>query len=299
MGYAKLRQRQANGSFQSRVLKPANKNSHVILWGGALMLLLVAVVVMVFFYLPREGCATDSEAIEQLPSTTDKIHPTIEHFVADEKDTDVQENVYTEQGSDSKLSSMALDLGDYSNLQDARFCRRHGLDVTKVNTDYDVHRRANVRRYAPEAQYIKMPLVSLRMIVQYVECSNRIVEKTEIYVMYAKGEKGTAEFQHGTRAMATVVVDELSELSTLSSEGNPIVASSPNIMYRGYNKRCVEDSLTGAVSDVIKNHCGVVAIQWKTPKCFVSWHFLAMNGVYTVIKSRSDQIIRTNVFGNE
>jgi hypothetical protein len=137
------------------------------------------------------------------------------------------------------------------------------------------------------------------MIAQYVECSNRIVEKTEIYVMNAKGEKGTAEFQRGTRAMATVVVDELSALSTLSSEGNPIVASSPNIKYRGYNKRCVENSLTGAVSDVLENHGGVVAIQWKTPKCFVSWHFLAMNGVYTVIKSRSDQIIRTNVFGNE
>ena len=299
MGYAKRRLRPADGSFNSRVLKPIKKDSHMIVWVGSLMPLLVAVVVIVVFYVSRGGWATDSGTIEQPASTADKFHPTIKHLGSDEKDTEVQKNVRVRQDEGSKPSGMALDLGDFSNLQDTRFCRRHGLDETKVSADYDVHRRANVHRYAPEAQYIKMPYVSLRMIVQYVECSNRIVEKTEIYVMNAKGEKGTAEFQRGTRAMATAVVDELSELSTLSSEGNPIVASSPNIKYRGCNKRCVENSLTGAVSDVLENHGGVVAIQWKTPKCFVSWHFLAINGVYTVINSRSDQIIRTNVFGNE
>lgn len=286
MGYARSR------------LRPVKKSFNPTVWVVGMLLLVTAVVVASF--CPFQGrTATDLEEIEQPAGAVDQLHPEVKHFVSNEKDTEVQNNVRVSQDEGSKLSGMALDLGDYSNLQDTRFCRRHGFDATKVSADYDVYRRANVRRYAPEAQYIKMPYVSLRMIVQYVECSNRIVEKTEIYVMNVKGEKGTAEFQHGTRAMATAVVDELSELSTLSGEGNPIVASSPNIMYRGYNKRCVEDSLTGAVSDVIKNHGGVMAIQWKTPKCFVSWHFLAMNGVYTVIKSRSDQIIRTNVFGNE
>ena len=285
MGYARSR------------LRPVKKSFTPTVWVVGIPLL-VALVVIAGFYLSREGCAIGSEAIEQPPSTTDKIHPAIEHFVADGKGNEVQESVKSEQGAGSKRSYTALDLGDYSNLQDARFCRRHGLDA-KVVTDYDVHRRADVYKGSTEARRIEMPYVCLRMIVQYVECSNRIVEKSEIYVMYAEGDKGSAEFQRGTRAMATAVVDELSELSMLSGKGNPIVASSPNIKYRGYNKRLVEDSLTGAVIDVIKNHGGVAAIQWRTPKCFVSWHFMAMNGVYTVISSRSDQIIRTNVFGNE
>lgn len=42
MGYAKLRQRTANGNSQSRVLKPAKKNSHVVVWVGVPLLLLVA-----------------------------------------------------------------------------------------------------------------------------------------------------------------------------------------------------------------------------------------------------------------
>ena len=285
MGYARSR------------LRPVKKSFSPTVWVVGI-LLFVAVVVIAGFYLSREGCATDSEAIEHPPSTTDKIHQPNERFVADENDTEVLENGYAEQGRNSKMSSIALDLGDFSNLQDARFCRRHGLDA-KVVTDYDVHRRANVYKGSSEARRIEMPNVCLRMIVQYVECSNRIVEKSEIYVMNAEGDKGTVEFQRGNRAMATAVVDEISELSALSSEGNPIVSSSPNIMYRGYNKKLVNDSLVAAVSNVIKNHGGVVAIQWKTPKCFVSWHFLAMNGVYTVVSSKSDQIIRTNVFGNE
>ena len=141
MGYARSR------------LKPVKKSFNPTVWVVG-MLLLVTAVVVASFCLFRGRTATDLEEIEQPARAVDQLHPEVKHYVPNEKDTEVQKNVCVSQDEGSKPSGMTLDLDDYSNLQDTRFCRRHGLDETKVSTDYDVHRRANVHRYAPEEQDI-------------------------------------------------------------------------------------------------------------------------------------------------
>lgn len=216
----------------------------------------------------------------------------------DDDYNDVNEDRSTSQKIYQDSSHVMLNLGDYCDFQDEDFCRQHGVDVEKVSKGHDPYRHADVYTYTFNGQQQHIPDVWIKTLVKCDECSNRIVERSVVSVMTAEGDKGTERFNRGCLAVAAAVVKELSAISAFSCEGNEIVASSPNITYRGHDKAVTEKILSSAVLDISRPG-GVVAIQWQTPRFFVAWHLLVHKGVYTMLFSQSDRLIRTDVFGNE
>lgn len=259
MGYAKSK------------LRPVKKTSRCNIWVVALIFVVVSITV---FYLLRD-------VLSDLKTGSMSV-----------------DDDYNDVNEDCSTSQAMLGLGDYSDFQNEDFCLQHGVDAEKVCKRYDPHRHADVYAYTFNEQQRYIPDALIKTVVSCDECSNRIVEKSVFSVMTAEGDKGTDRFNRGCLAVAAAVVKELSVISDFSCEENEIVASSPNITYRGHDKAITEKILSSAVLD-ISRHGGVVAIQWQTPRFFVAWHLLVYKGVYTMLFSQSDRLIRTDVFGNE
>lgn len=267
MGYAKSK------------LRPVKKTSRFNILVVALIFVVVGITA---FYLLRDG-------LSDLKTGSMSV---------DDDYNDVNEDRSTSQKIYHDRSQVMLGLGDYSDFQDEDFCLQHGVDAEKVCKGYDSHRHADVYTYTFNEQQQHIPDVWIKTLVKCDECSNRIVERSVVSVMTPQGDKGTEMFKRGRLAVAEAIVDELSAISAFSCDGNEIVASSPNITYRGHDKAVTEKILSSAVLDVVR--CGgVVAIQWQTPRFFVAWHLLVHKGVYTMLFSQSDRLIRTDVFGNE
>ena len=195
-------------------------------------------------------------------------------------------------------SGKLLDLGDYSDLQDSDFCRRYGIDASKVRTKYDSSRHADIYIGTFSDQKQQMVGAWIQRIVEWTECSNQIVEKQDGTVMTTEGDKGTAKFNRGCRSVAEVLVDEIDDISSFSCPGNRIVASSMNVKCRGCNVNDTRTALRAAIGDVVKGG-GCVAIEWQTPKFFIAWHVLSHKGVFMMLKRKSNCLIRSEALGNE
>jgi len=222
-----------------------------------------------------------------------------EDYVVDEVDRNTVEDASWDSAAIQQSSGKALDMGDYSDLKSAEFCRRHSIDASKVRKHYDSQRRADVYVYKSVVEGCRaIPGVWLKTVIEYDECSNRIVERNVAVVMTAKHDQGTVEFKRECVSMAELVVDDMLAIAAYSREGNNIVASSPGIKYRGCDEAMTGKVLGDAINCAIKNS-SIAAIQWETSEGFVAWNFLAQKGVYTTILMKSDRLIRAEVFGNE
>lgn len=247
------------GYAKSR-LKPVNKSPYRGVWIGVLLALVAGSVV---FFLPR---STKMRLIGN--------------------------------GDSRDSSRTLLEFGDYCDLRNADFCHRHGIDVSKVRSQYDSSRCADIYIGTFKDQKQQLPGAWIQKIIEWTECSNEIVEMQVGAVMTTEGDKGTAEFDRGCRSVAEVLVDEIDYISSFSCPGNRIVASSLNVKYRGCSKESTRSALRAAIGDVL-NGGGWVAIEWKTPKFFLAWQVLSHKGVFMMLKRKSNCIIRNEVLGNE
>lgn len=271
MGYANVR-------LKTHKLKPVKKRGHGCIWIVAVVLV---VGLVAFCHLRRT-----------------RICLRMKEMAVDVADGEVRENYQSMRLGFGKRSCMPFDLGDYSDFRDVDFCKQYGVDTANVRQHYDSHRNAAVYTYTSKALEESVSDLSIKTVVQCDECSNRIVSRSVISVMTPEGDRGTIEFKRGCHTMAETVIKELSAFSTFSCPANYIVASTPNITYRGHDKELTERNLISAVGDV-SGHGGVVAIQWETPTCFVSWYYMDHKGVCMLIGATSDRLVRDELFGNE
>lgn len=264
MGYAK------------RKLKPVGHRSYC----GVLIVILTLIIVGIVTVIWHHGAGIDDRG-RDYGEKEERVNEQKEHLLG--------------RDSQNRASYNKFRLGDYSNLQDADFRCRHGVDIDEVTKSYNPKRCNQVFRYCVRDKVEDSDKFFMN-IYYSDECENQVVTQRFSDWWVPKNRKGILNIMED-------LWEKIDWLASQAHEGVEIVSSSSNIHYRGHNKEDVKNDLCAAVMEVLGTGSNVAMVQWKTPKCYVEWRFvrglLEGKTIYMTGITYSDQPILNEDNGQE
>ena len=186
-------------------------------------------------------------------------------------------------------------VGDPCDFGNPSFRKKKGIKSSDVSECFDERRRGSVFLYCTAEDKNSTQNIKVSRISRATEQYKRIVkvEDSWIFITGGTGAAEVAKLIHGN-----------TELVATRAYKGEIVASSPNIKYRGLSEHELKKELAAALTKTAQNGGGSFGIQWKrSDNNYVAWQCcIAAKGEMVIAMSAftvSDILVREDTYGNK